>query len=327
MLGSLLPRFHKYLMEQLFHSDRCQDARHLSSWSEIIDATLSLQFVCDEYLGTRSGGVWHAYARPVRVYKTDLPFPHLVRRSRSRRELHILHQTGGQCRLRQCGNETVYRAGDIALVDAQADFEGDMSGQGGGIWLTIPLDGTTNTLAGLLDGVGMRIDGKSPAGSVASSFIATFAEHATSLGDRRARNWTKMLVELLNSAILEQAGKERQRNQSSAHLRRQVRLHIENNLREPALSVRTIADDTGVSARYLNKIFAHQPHTVAQLIRERRLEYCRRDLEDPYMAHVSATNIAFSWGFNSAAHFSRAYKERFGASPRAHRQRLAKKLS
>jgi AraC-like DNA-binding protein len=29
------------------------------------------------------------------------------------------------------------------------------------------------------------------------------------------------------------------------------------------------------------------------------------------------TDIAFSWGFNDAAHFSRAFRARFGCSPRA----------
>jgi AraC-like DNA-binding protein len=34
----------------------------------------------------------------------------------------------------------------------------------------------------------------------------------------------------------------------------------------------------------------------------------------------SITQIAFSWGFNNAAHFSRCFKTRFGATPSDYRQ-------
>ena len=32
------------------------------------------------------------------------------------------------------------------------------------------------------------------------------------------------------------------------------------------------------------------------------------------------SDIAFSWGFNDAAHFSRSFKEQYGMSPREFRQ-------
>jgi len=46
------------------------------------------------------------------------------------------------------------------------------------------------------------------------------------------------------------------------------------------------------------------------------LDAARRDLCDPGLAASSVSRIAFSWGFNDAAHFSRAFRARFGCSPR-----------
>ncbi|MBL8942370.1 MAG: helix-turn-helix domain-containing protein [Myxococcales bacterium] len=47
-----------------------------------------------------------------------------------------------------------------------------------------------------------------------------------------------------------------------------------------------------------------------------RLDRCRAQLLDPAHAHRSISEIAFALGFTSAAHFSRAFRARFGRSPR-----------
>jgi AraC-like DNA-binding protein len=36
-------------------------------------------------------------------------------------------------------------------------------------------------------------------------------------------------------------------------------------------------------------------------------------------AHLSISEICFRWGFNDAAHFSRAFREQFATTPRAWR--------
>ena len=47
-----------------------------------------------------------------------------------------------------------------------------------------------------------------------------------------------------------------------------------------------------------------------------RLELARRQLEDPRAATRSITSILLGAGFSSAAHFSRMFRQRYGASPR-----------
>ena len=47
-----------------------------------------------------------------------------------------------------------------------------------------------------------------------------------------------------------------------------------------------------------------------------RLDAARRALCDPACAARTVSEIAFSLGFNDAAHFSRAFRARFGCSPR-----------
>ncbi len=54
---------------------------------------------------------------------------------------------------------------------------------------------------------------------------------------------------------------------------------------------------------------------------EQRLERCRDDLMDPLRRHRSVSDIACARGFNSPAHFSRVFRERYGVPPASFRRR------
>lgn len=99
-----------------------------------------------------------------------------------------------------------------------------------------------------------------------------------------------------------------------------VRLFIEENLRDPDLSPGFIAARLKVSSRYLRMIFAAGGETASAYVLRRRLEECARQMADPACAHLTITDIAFGWGFNSAPHFARSFRERFGQAPRVYRR-------
>jgi AraC-like DNA-binding protein len=98
-----------------------------------------------------------------------------------------------------------------------------------------------------------------------------------------------------------------------------VKLYIEQHLRDPELSPCAIARGLKLSSRYLRMIFATGSETVSAYILRRRLEECARQMSDPRWRGRSIAEIAFGWGFNSAPHFTRSFRERFGVSPRHYR--------
>ena len=55
----------------------------------------------------------------------------------------------------------------------------------------------------------------------------------------------------------------------------------------------------------------------------RRLEHCRRDLEDPALAHETVLAIASRWGLRNPGHFSRLFHAAYGMSPSAVRGRAS----
>ena len=102
---------------------------------------------------------------------------------------------------------------------------------------------------------------------------------------------------------------------SCEQIKRLVDLEIHN----PELSVQLIAQRVGVTTRYLQLLFAKEQECVSQYIKRERLLGCLLDLRDGAFEHQSITDIAFSWGFNTAAHFSSSFKKEFGLNPRDYR--------
>jgi AraC-like DNA-binding protein len=94
---------------------------------------------------------------------------------------------------------------------------------------------------------------------------------------------------------------------------------IDRNLADPDLGIAGLAQAFGLSSRTIHKLFEGEAQTVARIIWDRRLERCREEMTDPALATRSITQIAHHWGFSDSQHFSRAFKQRFGLTPRDYR--------
>ena len=69
-----------------------------------------------------------------------------------------------------------------------------------------------------------------------------------------------------------------------------------------------------------------QAHGVSEVIRAKRLDRVRRDLEDPQLGHEPVFAIGTRWGFVSPSHFSRVFRGAFGQSPTEYRAAAMSRL-
>jgi AraC-like DNA-binding protein len=100
---------------------------------------------------------------------------------------------------------------------------------------------------------------------------------------------------------------------ASDALRYRIESFIRDRIRDPELSIDKIASALRCSKRYLHMAFAASDRSIADHIWTTRLDGCRGDLAR--RADLTISEVAFAWGFSSSAHFSRAFRKRFGVTP------------
>lgn len=151
--------------------------------------------------------------------------------------------------------------------------------------------------------------------SVLSSFLSSLSAQLESLPDGCGATVSEAALALL--ALTLQARRDAVSGAPPLPevLRVRVRQYIESHLADSDLTVERIARDLRCSKRYLHRVFEGEDTTVARYIWRSRLLRCRQMLEREGAAAGSISATAFHWGFNSAAHFSRLFKEQFGVTP------------
>jgi AraC-like DNA-binding protein len=102
------------------------------------------------------------------------------------------------------------------------------------------------------------------------------------------------------------------RGDLSAAYRAAARTFIDHNLADPALSAAQVAAAVGISTRHLSRVFAEAGPSVPKYVLARRLEAARGLLERPEAGAMTVAAVAHRCGFASAAHFSNAFRARFG---------------
>ena len=126
------------------------------------------------------------------------------------------------------------------------------------------------------------------------------------------------LVALAFSAGTQQSGVSLSSSRATTLLR--LKSVIESRLHETDLRPAAVAAETGISVRYANTLLSAEGSSLERYILNRRLERCRRALEDPRHAHRTIGEIAFAWGFSDLSHFTRRFKAKFGVSPGEYRR-------
>jgi acetamidase/formamidase/AraC-like DNA-binding protein len=158
-------------------------------------------------------------------------------------------------------------------------------------------------------------------GGFAEVFSRTLESAARNLETLSDAEWAvvaQSLADLL-STFLAPAADARGTATQAAILHRLCQT-IERQLEDPDLTPARVAETEGISERYLQKIFEGSGSSFTHYLRERRLQRTSAELSNPADAHISISEIAYRNGFNDSAHFSRAFRHRFGLSPREFRQ-------
>ena len=240
---------------------------------------------------------------------------------RARRFSTFILQVAGRSAFRHYGHSIELEAGDFTFCDNSAQYELALEGVNEVIMFRVP-NGRVNEVlpsANYLCGLRLRRDEgfASTAAAMAIDLARKdFDQIPPALGERAGR----LLLDMLSTSFCSLTPQSKDVSAIMASHFWKVKLFIEDNLRDPQLSPSMVARGMHLSDRYLRLIFSSSEESPAAYIMRRRLEECAAQLRDPRWRSHSITDIAFSWGFNSAPHFTRSFRSRFLCSPRDYRQ-------
>jgi len=119
------------------------------------------------------------------------------------------------------------------------------------------------------------------------------------------------------------SGRSARRDDRLAAVFDAARRLVQQHLHDPGLAPDRLADELHVSRRTLFNAFAAAGETPQAYLLRCRLERCREQLAGERGAKASITQLAFDAGFVDLAHFSRAFRRRFGFTPSQARARPA----
>ncbi len=161
-------------------------------------------------------------------------------------------------------------------------------------------------------------------GRVAAEYLKLLLAEAGAMSAghqlQSAETCLDLLAMALDAGEIGAAEPQASRSSGSMLLSR-IKAYIRCHLSDPELSPGLVAEQHGISKRYLHALFAGTDTTLGGWIREERLARAHASLADPRSGHLTVTEIALRQGFNDIPHFSRQFKARFGLSPTALRGR------
>jgi AraC-like DNA-binding protein len=230
-------------------------------------------------------------------------------------------QLAGTGILVQDNREAVLRPGDLAVYDTHRPYTLGFESDFRTLVLMFPhdaLDLPAGSVAGL---TATRMAADEGLGRMISPFMTQLAENLEVLSGPSGHRLAHNAVDLLSTLFAAELDR-RPDSTVTPHeeLLGRIRRFIEANLADPGLSPASVAAAHFISTRHLHNVFQEAGTTVAQWIRTRRLENCRRELRDPLQGHRAVSTIAARWGFVDAAHFSRIFRDAFGEPPSRYRR-------
>jgi AraC-like DNA-binding protein len=233
-------------------------------------------------------------------------------------------QLCGEGKIEQDGRTAYLQPGDWALYDSTRPYELAFVGEFTQLVLQMPRQNLRARLAFPEAATAIAISGSAGLGRLAYDFVRSMRREIDNIDPRLINGLADMTADLLGACLGELRLNRPGKPYNHALKVLEIKAFIRERLADPNLSIEMIAGVFNLSPRYLHLLFQQEETTLTQFIRNLRLEKCKQDLLDPLQQHRTIIDIAFSWGFNDAAHFSHVFKKQFGLSARALR---AKKFS
>lgn len=210
----------------------------------------------------------------------------------------------------------VIKAGDITLINEATPMAFALPST---LLKVVALD--ESRLAALAPQVRTKAFHHIAAGSAGASLLTGYADllraaapHGA-IESRLASTHIYDLAALVVQGATAEAAEQTRPSLGTARLEL-VKADILGQLTDPELNVDGIARRHGVTPRYIQRLFEQDGQTFSEFLRDARLDLAITGLKAVGKATPTISAIAFEAGFGDLSYFNRAFRRRFGATPK-----------
>lgn len=229
----------------------------------------------------------------------------------------LIFSLGSDAVARQFGREIVLKPGDaIALSGAEL---GSLATAHTGPIAT--LEFPNGGLVPKLKDAGMSCGQRIPSNSPALRLLRSYLEALLASSEMNALAFQPLAIAHIYDLAAVALGASREaeeaaRGRSVRVARVQaIKTDIFDNLDEK-ISLSDIAGRHQLSTRYVRMLFESEGTSFTDFVRDERLKRAYSKLLSPRFYQLLISEIAYQVGFNDLSYFNRAFRRRFGQSPR-----------
>jgi AraC-like DNA-binding protein len=280
----------------------------------VIDADAGQAFAA-EMVRAKLGelSLMSAHSAPAEVSRRSDP----QRNARGLGVFDLHFQLTGRSLNAQSGREAVLEAGDFTLCDASRPYQVRFTEANHMLCIKVPMAALAQRLGDVEGLICKPVSGSRGTGAMLSSFLASLWPQIDQAEDG---HWGETVSEVILD-LMTLAYRPLSEGPAAASGRRQwmakARGFIDEHICDPELGAAVIARAIGVSPRYVQMLFAAEGTTPSALIQDRRLRLAAERLRRPDAPCI--TEVAMAVGFNDLTHFGRAFRKRYGVTPRDYR--------
>lgn len=262
---------------------------------------------------------------PLRIVHIAAP-AHQVERDRQCGDLpsddfyKLVLQMRGRGLIRQNGQSFNLNPGDWSLYDPQIPYSITNTDRSSLLVVQVPRPKLKGFKIPKLHTSMARSSGAIGLHAVFASFLHSLSEQLPALPNASGLALSDSILGLLASTLAEYQESSNGQMALPAVLKQRVMQYLQTHLAEADLSIERIARAMNCSKRYLHLVFEDEECSLERRIWATRLERCEKALSIASDQQRSISEIAFSCGFASSAHFCRLFKAQFGMPPSEYRK-------
>lgn len=236
-------------------------------------------------------------------------------------DLLVVVPLEGACQLKRGNSQIAVDTNNFLVLSKVPEYEFVFADRFKCVSLSLKKERLPAACRTLVGSQALRIPIDVDASTLFVQFVKVFSRNHEDLTGRNAAKVIDTILDLLDDALRQNCGARNRSHREWHHRERIVRV-VERDLRDPALDVSRISRSVGLSPRHVHRLFEDDPVPLMQWVLELRLENCFQELMQAGPCGKTIGEIAYSWGFNDQAHFSRAFRRRFGTTPSAVRSSI-----